>query len=857
MCKKLFSLLLAVTILAGCFSLGFSPIVSQARNVGVGAGAESFNPVKFSPAKEVLVGSEVNTTFNVEVIDKDYKVKINSISAYIPYYIEGGISYLDVAYTKGTVISGAEAFVVTGSLAANVNSIVRYTVEYDILDKKNNTVWKNLTGYSYALVSTNQSTTGAVGTQYSAPGQLSDGCYFEVLSTLNTVYVQQSELQLSYKIRTQSAWHYYDPRTRGVNVISGNPPATLTTMPDNQDAERVGQMDWPKCGAVYRSAGGDWLRMTEPESGYYNFTISFNSWGDEWEDQSNITETTTMYYIRNADKVNAVNAANKYTKTSTTFADGYYVQKGKYTQESWNKFIQALDIAYQVTYAVPNANYGYKLACINAQAADENLDAAFADLKEAEHDFYTYKDIVVTPATCTEDGSEFCTCICGETKTIVIPAKEHTRGAWKVVKTATCDSEGKEEVRCTVCNAVVEEKTTPKVAHVFTTTATAPTCSEQGYSTNVCTICGYTYTSDYVNPTGHSYNYITVKPTCTSQGYTVYSCRNCIYKGTANYTPATGHMYESYIVEPTCTEQGYTEYVCSYCDDVYTANYTAAYGHLPCDEAEIENIVEADCTQDGCYDEVIYCVVCDEEVSRNTVYVSALGHVNDEVVIENRVEPTCAKDGSYDVVVYCAICEDLVSRETISVPAIDHVAGQPVEENRTEATHTENGSYDEVVYCTVCNEELSRETFVIPMLDGYFREADGSTTVINRELGFIYGLDIGLDDIEDYVDYSESVTVNLTDGVGTGSVVTTYRGEEEWETFVIIIFGDLNGDGVVDIYDASILAAIVNGDMELEEGDPILFAADLNGDTAVDIYDLAILNAVVNGETEIGQAPLV
>ena len=142
------------------------------------------------------------------------------------------------------------------------------------------------------------------------------------------------------------------------------------------------------------------------------------------------------------------------------------------------------------------------------------------------------------------------------------------------------------------------------------------------------------------------------------------------------------------------------------------------------------------------------------------------------------------------------------------------------------------------------------------MLDGYFKEAEGTTTVIDTELGFIYGLDIGLMDLEGYVEYSSSVSYETPDGIGTGATLTTFRGGEEWETYTIVIFGDLNGDGVIDIYDASILAAMVNGDMELEEGDVLLFAADLNGDTAVDIYDLAILNAVVNGETEIGQVPL-
>ena len=231
--------------------------------------------------------------------------------------------------------------------------------------------------------------------------------------------------------------------------------------------------------------------------------------------------------------------------------------------------------------------------------------------------------------------------------------------------------------------------------------------------------------------------------------------------------------------------------------------------------------------------------------------------VLNEAVIENNVDPTCIEAGSYDEVVYCADCGEEFSRETFEVEALGHEEAEAVEENRVEATYEQAGSYDSVVYCSVCGEELSRETKEIPQLQGYFKAAEGSTTVINTEFMYIYGLDIGLADLEGYVEYSESVTVEISDGVGTGSVVTTYRSGEEWENYTIVIFGDLNGDGVIDIYDSSILAAIVNGDMELEEGDVMLFAADLNSDTAVDIYDLAILNAVVNGETEIAQVPYI
>ena len=311
---------------------------------------------------------------------------------------------------------------------------------------------------------------------------------------------------------------------------------------------------------------------------------------------------------------------------------------------------------------------------------------------------------------------------------------------------------------------------------------------------------------------------------------------------------------------PTCTKDGGYDMVlyCSDCgEEIYRQTYVrAATGHRA-DKAVAENEKEADCVNNGGYDMVVYCKTCGDEISRETTVVDAWGHKAGDTVIENEVAPDCVNDGSYETVVYCKICGEEISRTTTVIDALGHTEAEPVEENRVEATNTEAGSYDLVVYCTVCGGEISRETIVIPMLEGYFKEAEGSTTVINEELGYIYGLDIGLSDLEGFVEYSKSVTYETPDGIGTGMILTTFRDGIEWETYVIVIFGDLNGDGVIDIYDSSILAAIVNGDMELEEGDVLLFAADLNGDTAVDIYDLAILNSVVNGETEIAQIPMV
>lgn len=84
------------------------------------------------------------------------------------------------------------------------------------------------------------------------------------------------------------------------------------------------------------------------------------------------------------------------------------------------------------------------------------------------------------------------------------------------------------------------------------------------------------------------------------------------------------HNYELInTVASTCKVAGYNEYKCSLCGDTYQealplAEHTAG-------KTVIENEVAATCTKDGSYDEVVYCSVCGDELSRNTVVVPG-GH---------------------------------------------------------------------------------------------------------------------------------------------------------------------------------------------------------------------------------------
>ncbi|MBR1764608.1 MAG: hypothetical protein IJ746_04365 [Ruminococcus sp.] len=79
------------------------------------------------------------------------------------------------------------------------------------------------------------------------------------------------------------------------------------------------------------------------------------------------------------------------------------------------------------------------------------------------------------------------------------------------------------------------------------------------------------------------------------------------------------------------------------------------------------------------------------------VTIAPGGHVEGEAVKENEVPADCENEGSYDEVVYCTVCGDELSRETMTIDALDHDWGEPTYE------WAEDGSY-----CTarvVCNRD--------------------------------------------------------------------------------------------------------------------------------------------------------
>ena len=227
----------------------------------------------------------------------------------------------------------------------------------------------------------------------------------------------------------------------------------------------------------------------------------------------------------------------------------------------------------------------------------------------------------------------------------------------------------------------------------------------------------------------------------------------------------------------TCTDSGNKAYyACSDCgkwfeDSLGTVEITdkssvviPASGHTPA-EAVRENEVAATCCAAGSYDEVVYCSVCHEAVSREqktipidedahdwgewvqtkaptetepgeetrtckndpshieTRGISVLGHTHNLTFVPAK-NATCAEAGN-KAYYTCSGCDkwfeeasgtaEITDKSSVVIPAAEHTPAEAVRENEVAATCCAAGSYDEVIYCSVCHEEVSREPKTIPI----------------------------------------------------------------------------------------------------------------------------------------------
>ena len=292
---------------------------------------------------------------------------------------------------------------------------------------------------------------------------------------------------------------------------------------------------------------------------------------------------------------------------------------------------------------------------------------SYEEIEALGHDYIDYEAKAVS---CTDIGWDaYQTCSrCDYTSYEEIEALGHDYIDHEA-KAATCTDIGWDAYQtCSRCDYTSYEEIEALGHDYIDHEAKAATCTDIGWNAyQTCTHCHYT-SYEEIEALGHDYiNHEAKAATCTDIGWNAYqTCSRCDYTSYEEIE-ALGHDYIDHEAKTvSCTDIGWDAYQsCSRCS-YSTYEEIAALGHSE-RLAVKENLIKPTCTSNGSYDSVIYCDVCDTEISRTRGTMSALGHSECSSVEENRVEPTCIKDGSCDIVVYCANCSDELSREKMTL----------------------------------------------------------------------------------------------------------------------------------------------------------------------------------------------
>ena len=441
-----------------------------------------------------------------------------------------------------------------------------------------------------------------------------------------------------------------------------------------------------------------------------------HNWAEEWTTDG----TAHWHKCSRCDEIN--DKANHSGGTATCIALAKCEICGvEYGDFAEHVYVENAEEQYLVSAATCTAKATYYKSCsVCGEAGEEIFEYGEPLGHEYGEPEWTWEGYTSATATFT------CTRGCGDKQTITASGSSITN---VVTTPAECETEGLRTYTAKVMFGGEEYVTTTTetieaLGHDLEHHEAQPaTCIEIGWNAyDTCTRCDYT-TYVEIEALGHTEGEAVreneVPASCTAAGSydEVVYCSVCgeELSREEKVIDALGHDLEHHEAKPaTCTEIGWDAYdTCSRCD--YTTYIEIeALGHTE-GEAVRENEVPASCTAAGSYDEVVYCSVCGEELSREEKVIDALGHSFTNYVSDNNA--TCTEDGTETA--KCDRC-DVTDTRTDEGSALGHTESEAVRENEVPASCTAAGSYDEVIYCSVCGDELSREGKVIDALGHSF-----------------------------------------------------------------------------------------------------------------------------------------
>ena len=246
--------------------------------------------------------------------------------------------------------------------------------------------------------------------------------------------------------------------------------------------------------------------------------------------------------------------------------------------------------------------------------------------------------------------------------------------------------------------------------HTFEDEVIPATCTEPEKIGEVCSVCGAEGTTTTVegsSPLGHALEIDTSDPdyqapTCTEDGSGTKKCtrEGCDFtETTATTIEKLGHDWgDDELVEASCQSAAGVKQTCQRegCGETQVIEFTGDLAdpkkqHTPVNVEEVPATCSATGTSAG-----KKCSVCGE-VLEGCEETEKLSHTSGAAVRENEVAPSVGEDGntvngSYDEVIYCTVCNAEISRETTEIVHDDdnHTYTKLLTELK-KASCTENG----------------------------------------------------------------------------------------------------------------------------------------------------------------------
>lgn len=323
---------------------------------------------------------------------------------------------------------------------------------------------------------------------------------------------------------------------------------------------------------------------------------------------------------------------------------------------------------------------------------------------------------------------------------IVVNSNEcnHTPGQWIIDKEATCNQSGIKHTECTLCGDMVEVQAIDR-------------------------------TNDH---TPGPFRTLTAA-TCNSAGVMYRECLNCKALVDTKVSPATGsHRIGAQWItdkEATCGQNGVQHKECLDCHAHLEIEVTPMSSkHVPA-EPVIENVTNNTCQEAGSYDSVIYCSICEDEISRTKFAtlagehtytewtnvsatcldagiesrecihchkleerpLDALGH---DIIEHEGVAPTCQTDGYADYVT-CSRCDYTTYQE---LPKTHHVYDMTFEGFLGKTYPTKTGSGIVTIECKYNCDVADNSTLKFVDLPAFIDPAWKKTPIAEGMTEFVY-----------------------------------------------------------------------------------------------------------------------